>query len=110
MFGSSKVTGKPVGGDIREGKRTVLVGLTWQLAGANGRALLSDVVGNPGASETQIAAVADLMKDCGAYEKHEQLINDYLKRGLACLSHDALGASIIADLQVLAQVLTIRQA
>lgn len=110
VFGSSKVTGKPVGGDIREGKRTVLVGLTWQLTGANGRALLSDVVGNTNASEMQIAAVADLMKDCGAYQKHEQLINDYLTRGLACLSHDALGASIIADLQVLAQVLTIRQA
>ena len=74
VFGSSKVTGKPVGGDIREGKRTVLVGLTWQLTGANGRALLSDVVGNTNASEMQIAAVADLMKDCGAYQKHEQLI------------------------------------
>ena len=40
VFGDPALTGKPVGDDLREGKRTVLVALAWERADGEGRALL----------------------------------------------------------------------
>src|SRR5699024_5213706 len=61
VIGDQDETGKPIGGDILEGKRTVLLARTEAAADAEGRDLLAEVVGRAESSATQIAAVPDLM-------------------------------------------------
>src|SRR5699024_5422077 len=66
VIGDQDETGKPIGGDIVEGKRTVLLARTESTADAQGRALLERVVGQAAASAEEIRAVHDLMVSTGA--------------------------------------------
>lgn len=66
VVGDQDSTGKPIGGDIVEGKRTVLLARTEAAADAGGRDLLSRMVGDAEAGESAIHAVHDLMVATGA--------------------------------------------
>jgi geranylgeranyl diphosphate synthase type I len=70
VVGDERSTGKPIGGDVREGKRTVLLARTRTEAEARGDAgaldLLDRTVGHEEADDDAIAAVRDLMVSTGA--------------------------------------------
>ncbi|MFE5775672.1 polyprenyl synthetase family protein [Brachybacterium sp. NPDC056505] len=70
VVGDEHSTGKPTGGDVREGKRTVLLARTRASAAAHedarGLDLLDRVVGREGADDDAIEAVHDLMHATGA--------------------------------------------
>ena len=66
LVGDSSVTGKPVGEDIREGKRTVPLWHAWARADAADRSLLERTVGNGGASEADVAAAIAVIVASGA--------------------------------------------
>lgn len=87
VFGDPSRTGKPAGGDITEGKKTVLWSLAEQLLGEEARANLHQVFGNRAATAEQILAVADALNSQGVRDQHRQLIADYAAKG------DALVAS-----------------
>lgn len=75
VFGDSRVTGKPIGDDLREGKRTVLVAQA--LAGSDpaGRKLLETQVGNPDLDADGIAELQDVITASGAREAVEKMID-----------------------------------
>lgn len=87
VFGDPSRTGKPAGGDITEGKKTVLWSLAEQLLGEEARANLHQVFGNRAATAEQIAAVTDALNSQGVRNQHRQLIANYAAKG------DALVAS-----------------
>lgn len=87
VFGDPSRTGKPAGGDITEGKKTVLWSLAEQLLGEEARANLHQVFGNRAATAEQILAVTDALHSQGVRDQHRQLIADYAAKG------DALVAS-----------------
>lgn len=66
VLGDPALTGKPVGDDVREGKRTVLLALAREGTDEEGRTVLEDVVGRPDASEDQVQAARDVMMRSGA--------------------------------------------
>ncbi|MCG7308979.1 polyprenyl synthetase family protein [Brachybacterium sp. ACRRE] len=70
VVGDEHATGKPTGGDVREGKRTVLLARTRSAASARedarGLDLLDRVVGREDADDDEIEAVRDLMRSTGA--------------------------------------------
>lgn len=87
VFGDPSRTGKPAGGDITEGKKTVLWSLAEQLLGEEARANLHQVFGNRPATAEQISAVTDALNSQGVRDQHRQLIANYAAKG------DALVAS-----------------
>jgi geranylgeranyl diphosphate synthase, type I len=94
VFGDSAVTGKPVGGDLREGKRTPLMAIAIARATAAGdhaaaRTLLRCLSGTDVADETVFAARA-LLTDLGAVEAVEQHIDALTASGLAALDGAAV--------------------
>ena len=66
LIGEPHVTGKPVGGDIREGKRTVPLWHAWNRADAAGRAALEAALGRADASDAQVARAIEVIEDSGA--------------------------------------------
>lgn len=66
VIGDQDETGKPIGGDIVEGKRTVLLARTAAAADESGRRLLDEVVGAAEAPTDRIEAVHELMISTGA--------------------------------------------
>jgi len=64
-FGDEAITGKPVGGDLREGKPTPLLARAVAAATPAQRAVL-DEVGSPELDDTDIAAMQQVIVDSGA--------------------------------------------
>ena len=78
VTGDDRRTGKPVGGDIREGKRTVLLADTLALADPDQAKEIRRLYGSPsqGRNDTQVNMVRDLMQSCGAVEASRQRMAD----------------------------------
>lgn len=74
VIGSSQTSGKPVGGDIREGKRTVLLADALKLADKPERDELIAIFRSPTRSETQVSRAIDLFDHTGAVERSRQRI------------------------------------
>ena len=107
VFGTQADTGKPTGIDIIEGKRTVLLALTWQAAPREERELLRAVYDADDANETDIAAVAEVMESRGR-EPHEALINALVEESGANLRVASLSPGARELLRYLTGVLTAR--
>ncbi len=76
VVGSSRNTGKPVGGDIREGKRTVLLADAIAAADADAKRELIGIWESDERSESQVARAIELFGQTGAIERSHGRITD----------------------------------
>ena len=76
VVGSSRNTGKPVGGDIREGKRTVLLADAINAADDGQRRELIDMWEADSRSETQVQRAIELFGQTGAIAQSRNRIAD----------------------------------
>jgi geranylgeranyl diphosphate synthase type I len=78
--------GKPVGSDIREGKRTLIIYHALQDASTTQRALLLQTLGNPAASPAQVAEATQYLVDCGAVAEVQAIARRYSEDAAAALA------------------------
>jgi geranylgeranyl diphosphate synthase type I len=86
VFGDPELTGKPVGDDLREGKRTVLIAATMARTDDAGRRLLTDRLGDPALDVDGVTALQQVIVDCGAHEAVETMIATYYDEAVAALA------------------------
>ncbi|MDR0507598.1 MAG: polyprenyl synthetase family protein [Dysgonamonadaceae bacterium] len=82
LIGKEKELGKPVGSDIREGKKTLLVKEALNNANDAQKGMILNVLGNSKASESDIKHVTDLIVDLGGVEKAHKIAHDYIAKAL----------------------------
>lgn len=92
-FGDEGLTGKPVGGDLREGKPTPLLARAVEASTAAQREVL-DLVGRPGLTDEQVASIQQVIVDTGALADLERTIDALTDEALtaigrACITDDA---------------------
>lgn len=75
VMGDQRVTGKPVGADIREGKKTLLHYYLMKHCAAKERLELKKIFGNPAATPANIAYVQKLVKQHAIVAKLDDEIN-----------------------------------
>ena len=109
VFGDPTVTGKPVGDDLREGKRTVLVAYALAHTDQAGRRLLADRLGDPGLDEDGVAALQQVITDSGADAAVEAMITGYFEEAVAALDERSISTSGRAGLTALAAAAVHRQ-
>jgi geranylgeranyl diphosphate synthase type I len=102
VFGEERVTGKPVGDDLREGKPTPLLAIASSRVGPDGLALLARVgAGDLEAFEVQ--ALQQLFVESGAVDEVEMTIDllvDEARRALAEAPLAAPAAELLDELAV----------
>ncbi len=108
VFGDSQITGKPSGDDIREGKRTVLIAMAMARTTDVGRELISNSLGNPELSETEITRIQELIEGSGAKMASERLIGELFQKALDSLSSPLLNPGISTMLREMAVMATQR--
>ncbi|MFH0912044.1 MAG: polyprenyl synthetase family protein [Patescibacteria group bacterium] len=86
IIGNEAELGKPVGSDICEGKRTVLVTYAYQHATNEQKKLLKSVLGNHKATPEEISAVQDILHTSGSIDYVHQLAQQYAERASQLLS------------------------
>lgn len=104
VYGDPAITGKPIGDDLREGKRTELLGLALQALDSkdpHGAAHLRAKVGNTD-DQAEIAELSQLIADSGAVELVEGRISALTESGLAHLAKANVDADVTENLRQLA--------
>ena len=105
LAGAPATTGKPTGGDVREGKRTLVLWRAWLGTNEAGRAVLSNTVGNRNAADAEVAKVLDVVHSTDAFAWAELEIADAARRArniLAKLDLAPAGATALEELVTLA--------
>ena len=75
VFGDPAKTGKPADGDLREGKRTVLVAIARERATASQREVLDRQLGDPLLGEAGAAGIREIVTSTGALAECELMIS-----------------------------------
>ncbi|MCK5332612.1 polyprenyl synthetase family protein [Candidatus Parcubacteria bacterium] len=79
VFGNEKKIGKPVGSDIQEGKRTLLVAEAMKTASDEEKKILDDILGNEDLTFDELEIVRRIIRDTGALKKSENKAEDLIK-------------------------------
>jgi len=95
ITGDEQSLGKPVGSDIREGKRTLILLHAYKKADAEERAFLDRVLGDSTASPGDVAAARDLFVSLGGIEHTRRLAAELLDAALSRL--EGVPASVYRD-------------
>lgn len=106
-YGDSAVTGKPVGGDFREGKPTPLLARAHQMAQKHHLDVLSKV-GQPGLTDEDIAEIQQVVIDTGALKAMEDLIASNHAQAVKALDKSQMQGESYDVLVHLADVVTQR--
>ncbi len=85
LFGDPERTGKPVGGDLLEGKFTFVLHHALAAAGAEERRFLGSVRGNARATPAELARALDLIAERGGVERVREMIAARLATARALL-------------------------
>ncbi|PJM77120.1 polyprenyl synthetase family protein [Bifidobacterium felsineum] len=86
VIGSSRNTGKPVGGDIREGKRTVLLADALQSANADEQRELRGMFEAPHRDEQQVMRAIALFESTGAIDRSRERITALWRQSQTAIS------------------------
>ncbi|CAN5349257.1 polyprenyl synthetase family protein [soil metagenome] len=108
VFGDPDVTGKPAGDDLREGKRTVLIALARQKLSSQARALMDELLGDPDLDSQQINIMRSTLRECGAVDQVERIINHNVSVAKDAMNGAPLAASARGQLLDLADTVTRR--
>ena len=106
-FGDAAVTGKPVGGDLCEGKPTPLLARAVQSATTAQRAVL-DLVGQPGIDDETVARIQQTIVDTGALEELETHITELTRTAVASLARAPITDDSRTELAALAHYVSWR--
>ncbi|MEN9970202.1 MAG: hypothetical protein RLZZ229_410 [Actinomycetota bacterium] len=110
VFGDPAITGKPAGDDLREGKRTVLVGLTRESLNPSVGRIFDEMLASRELDSEQIEFLQQTIIDSGALAKTERMMTELADESLASLELLDIDASAKAELKKLALQVIQREA
>jgi geranylgeranyl pyrophosphate synthase len=109
-FGDEEDTGKSTSGDIREGKRTMLLIKALEHASPEQKKRLRELVGKKGMTEEEVEAVRTIFRESGALEATEKVMNSLLEEAQIALKNamPPLDSTYLEFLLTLSEFLTSR--
>ena len=110
VFGDPELTGKPSGDDLREGKRTVLIALARTGLPTNAARFLDELLGDRGLSETQVQMLQAAIRESGAVEQVERIIQHNVSLATTALQNAPITASAREQLIQLTDTVITRSA
>jgi geranylgeranyl diphosphate synthase type I len=107
-FGDERVTGKPVGDDLREGKPTPLLALATAGASVAQRRVLARV-GDPDLGTRDVAVIQDVLAATGAVDEVERRIARLVDQAVMALSDESIAPVARRGLTEMAYVVAWRE-
>ncbi|MBV8782156.1 MAG: polyprenyl synthetase family protein [Phycisphaerae bacterium] len=107
-FGDPRQSGKPVGNDLRAGKKTSLMMDAWDHVGEDQRQLLTRIMNKANVSEHDVSAATRLMDECGSRMRIEARAQNSVEEAMAALEDSPLDRDGVELLRVLARRIAVR--
>lgn len=85
LFGDPGETGKPVGNDVREGKKTLLLQKAYKMASDEDKKFLEAVCGYEKMTAEKLARVQAIVKNTGALLYSQKLAASFIEKGILAL-------------------------
>jgi geranylgeranyl diphosphate synthase type I len=76
LFGSEEKTGKPVGSDIREGKKTLLIFHALKRGNDEEKGVLLKTLGNPHVTMKEIDRIRNIVRRTGSLDYSRTLVDE----------------------------------
>ncbi len=108
LFGDPEKTGKPITGDIREGKQTIYFALMQKNCSEQDRVELDQIYGSPSASEKEVYRVREICEKCGAKDQVEAKIHELYDDACSKLAEIGLSEEARTAMQEILYVSTHR--
>lgn len=108
VFGDTNVTGKPVGDDLREGKRTVLIALTDLGCTDAMHKEFRKYFGVPDLDAHGVSILQEMIVSTGAKDKLETMVNELTERALRASENECIDEKAHPLLLELAKIATKR--
>jgi len=80
MFGTAETIGKPVGSDIKEGKKTLLIKKALDKANSRDKKTIMDCLGNKKISEKDTEKVKDIITKTGSLKYNKNFAKELVKK------------------------------
>lgn len=106
-FGSTELTGKPVGDDLREGKPTPLLALAIEMASEREREVL-DAVGRVSLDDARVREVQEVIVATGALDEMERIITRLTTEAVEAIERAPITEDARRELVVLADYVSRR--
>jgi len=87
VTGDECLTGKPLGSDIRQGKKTLVIMKAIEMSDSGSREVLMSLLGKHDATESEIATALEIVGESGAIPEIERLAKNYAQRALDSLNN-----------------------
>ena len=109
-YGDEAVTGKSADGDIKEGKKTMLLLQSYKHANSEQKKILDELLGKDGIAKEEIERVRGIFKETGGFDATNKLMQLMLTEGQSALdrAEPPLNAKYKEFLLVLSEFLTKR--
>jgi geranylgeranyl diphosphate synthase type I len=107
-FGDERTTGKPVGGDLREGKPTPLLARA-VAAATDAQRVVLNAVGTPGLTDAQVASIQEVIVATGALADLEATIARLTDEAVSALDGLELAGDARPQLVALAEFVSRRE-
>ncbi len=80
LFGEEAELGKPIGSDMREGKKTLLLSLAWARLNDSAKGRISSILGKQESGAAELAELRSLVESCGARVELGKMMADFSAR------------------------------
>ncbi|MDD5290922.1 MAG: polyprenyl synthetase family protein [Patescibacteria group bacterium] len=80
LYGSEKSIGKPVGSDLKEGKKTLVISLALKRAFARDKKIIKGALGRKDLTLAEIKKIRNIIKTTGAYDYCQRLTGNYIRQ------------------------------
>jgi geranylgeranyl diphosphate synthase, type I len=102
VFGDPATTGKPAGDDLREGKRTVLIGLAATRCSPAEADFIQAKLGSPDLGDDEVDKLRTIIEGCGALAEAEAMISALSSHAYSALESLPVEATVAGALRALA--------
>jgi geranylgeranyl diphosphate synthase type I len=93
LWGDPQITGKPIGSDIREGKKTLLIALLYAAVSASEKDQINTLFAKPSRNQSDVQSILSLMEKVHLQDVIAQRKHELSARSRECIQHLSWDAS-----------------
>ncbi len=86
LFGEEKIIGKPVGSDLREGKKTLVLSAALKRCSSEDKKIIYNILGNKDINLKDIDQIRNIIQKTNTLHFCHKLVQDYINKGKKALN------------------------